>query len=125
MPDIFEDIILHEIRYVYDGDTFKVDIPGYPPLLGKGILVRVWGIDAPRIRRFRCLEERLRGRMAKNLLEKLLVNATEIELRHPQRDKYFRILAEIFVDGQSVQDLMIASGLAVEYMGKTKQGWCS
>jgi endonuclease YncB( thermonuclease family) len=30
---------------VYDGDTFRVDISGWPPIIGKNIPVRVRGLD--------------------------------------------------------------------------------
>jgi len=35
---------------VYDGDTFRVSIKIYPPIVGENIAIRVNGIDTPEIR---------------------------------------------------------------------------
>jgi micrococcal nuclease len=34
----------------YDGDTIRFNLPGYPPIVGKDIRVRVNGIDTPEIK---------------------------------------------------------------------------
>lgn len=109
----------------YDGDTLTVDIPGVPALIGKKISVRIFGIDTPEVKtKDRCEKEA--GRIAKNLVSNTLKNAKSVELHNVQRDKYFRILADVMVDGSSLKDILLKNNLAYEYDGGTKQhpDWC-
>lgn len=115
------------VSYVknYDGDTITVSIPGVHPLIGEKISVRVLGIDVPEIKgKTKC--EKDKARTAQRLVENLLKNAKTIELQNVQRDKYFRILANVVADGKSIKDLMMKNGLAYSYDGGTKQNvnWC-
>jgi len=41
-----------------------------------------------------------------------------------QRDKYFRILANMIIDGISLADSLINNGLARSYDGGKRDGWC-
>ena len=45
--DITEEI---EIVRVYDGDTFYINIPAWPSIVGENIAIRIYGIDTPEIR---------------------------------------------------------------------------
>ncbi len=117
------------VEYVknYDGDTITVNIPNVPKIIGKGISVRVAGIDAPeRKSHDKCEVEA--GRTAQKLVQSILRSAKNIELRlHKNgRDKYFRILAEVWADGQSIGELLIKNKLAHPYDGgkKLKREWC-
>ena len=42
---------------------------------------------------------------------------TEITLHDIEREKYFRIVASVIVDGQNLSDLLLAKKLAVPYDG--------
>ena len=39
-----------QIVDIYDGDTFKVDLPSQHPLFGADLSIRVFGIDTPEIK---------------------------------------------------------------------------
>ena len=39
-----------QIVEVYDGDTFKIDLPSQHPLFGDDLSIRVFGIDTPEMR---------------------------------------------------------------------------
>ena len=39
-----------QIVDVYDGDTFKIDLPNMHPLFGKEIAIRLFGVDTPEIK---------------------------------------------------------------------------
>lgn len=109
----------------YDGDTLTVNIPNVPPLIGKNISVRVLGIDTPEVRtKNKCEKEA--GRMARNLVATTLKNAKSVELHNVQRDKYFRILADVIVDGRSLKEVLLKNKLAQAYDGGTKRhmDWC-
>jgi len=116
-------IIINEVTSIYDADTFRVDIDKWPSIIGEHIPVRVLGIDAPEIRG-KCEQEKLKARSAKQFTVEHLRNAKVIELRNIQRGKYFRLLADVYVDNKSLSDLLIKSGHAREYDGGTRQGWC-
>ena len=46
-------------------------------------------------------------------------------LRNTKRGKYFRIVADVYVDNKNLTDILISSGLGVAYDGGTKaKDWC-
>ena len=47
--DIFS-LTPDQIVEVYDGDTFKVDLPGMHALFGDDLSIRVLGIDTPEMK---------------------------------------------------------------------------
>lgn len=116
------------VKYIknYDADTVTFDIPNVHPLIGKSISVRVRHIDTPEIKgKLPC--EKDAARTAKRLIENLLKNANRIDLENVDKDKYFRILADVVVDGKSLKDTLFKNNLAYNYEGGTKQkiNWCS
>ena len=109
----------------YDGDTITFNLREFHPIIGKGISVRVNGIDTPEIRG-KCVAEKELARQAKDLVEALLLKAKKIDLLNLQRGKYFRIVADVIVDGINISDALLEAGLAVRYDGGKKvKGWCS
>lgn len=123
--DAYDDVNVSKLLSVYDGDTFKINIDSYPAIVGKKISIRVRGIDTPEIRT-RCKSEKVLGYKAKEIAKNLLVNSEVIELRNVKRGKYFRIVADVYLDDNvSLADELIESGLAVPYDGGTKvKDWC-
>ncbi len=108
----------------YDGDTVRVDIPNFPPLLGANISIRIRGIDTPEIRG-KCPEEKIKALKAKKRVRELLVNAKSILLKQLSRGKYFRIVAHIFADGVNIGKILLKEKLAVRYFGGKKMArWC-
>ena len=106
-----------QIVDVYDGDTFKIDLPHLHPLFGKEIAVRLFGVDTPEMKGTSDKVKAL-AKEAQQLTEKALKGASKIELRNPQRGKYFRIISEVWVDGESLAEMLKAKGLAKEYDGE-------
>lgn len=105
------------LKYVYDGDTFKVDIPEWPDIIGKSISIRIYGINAPELKnKDESIKEQ--ARQAKMRLVTLLKGG-KIELREIRRDKYFRILAKVYVNNIDIGKTLIEEGLAKEYYGKS------
>ena len=106
------------VEYVrnYDGDTMTVNIPGVHPLFGNEIGIRVRGIDTPEIREKDPFEKQ-KAKETKTLIEGILNRANEITLHDIEREKYFRIVASVIVDGQNLSDLLLAKKLAVPYDG--------
>ena len=106
------------VEYVrnYDGDTMTVNIPGVHPLFGNEIGIRVRGIDTLEIR-VKYSFEKQKVKETKTLIEGILNHANEITLHDIEREKYFRIVASVIVDGQNLSDLLLAKKLAVPYDG--------
>ncbi|MDX9742806.1 MAG: thermonuclease family protein [Arcobacteraceae bacterium] len=120
----FDNIIIDKVVSVYDGDTFKVNIELYPKIIGTNILIRVNGIDTPELKG-KCSKENLLGKQAKYFTQYLLNKSKHIELKNTQRDKYFRIVADVYVDNKNIANELIENGLAVPYDGGTKtKNWC-
>jgi len=116
----YGNVVISRLVSVYDGDTFKVDINSFPPIVGKNISIRIYGIDTPEIRGTRTLEL---ANTAKLRARSILRNAKIIELRNMRRGKYFRILAEVWVDGKNLGQLLINEGLAKPYFGGKRPKW--
>ena len=112
-----------QVVSVYDADTFRVNIAGWPAVVGQNMPVRLSGVDAPEIRG-QCESEKAAARAGKQFTADRLNNASVIELRNIRRGKYFRILADVIVDGVSLSELLIRTGHARPYDGGKRAGWC-
>ena len=109
---------------VIDGDTIDANIDlGFDVWVKKR--VRFSGVNTPESRT-RDLEEKARGLAAKDRVKQLLEGANKIKLESHGEGKYGRCLGELHidvVDGQekmtleSVNELLIKEGHAVEYHG--------
>ena len=109
----------------YDGDTITVNIPNIHPLIGQNAAVRLNGVDAPELRSKNSCEKKM-AKKVRDFVYKKLKNAKRIDLVNIERDKYFRILADVVIDGQSLSSMLLQKGYAYEYHGETKQDvdWC-
>ena len=105
-----------QVVSVYDGDTFKIDLPSMHPLFGDDLSIRLFGVDTPEMRGTTD-EVKALAMQAQQLTEKALKGASKIELRNPQRGKYFRIISEVWIDGESLADMLKAKELAKDYDG--------
>ena len=121
---VYGSVYVSEVTSIYDGDTFRVNIKDYPTLLGYHMSIRVNGIDTPEMRT-KCVKEKNLARKAKQFTVSFLRNAKVIELRNMKRGKYFRIVADVYADNQSLSSALIKHKLAVTYNGGTKtKDWC-
>lgn len=118
-----EPILVDEVLRVYDGDTFFVNIKGWPPIVGENIGIRIRGIDTPEIRG-KCHEEKELAVKARDFVDDLLSNASSIQLHNVERGKYFRIIADVLVDGTLVSAALKESGLGKAYKGGAREAWC-
>jgi micrococcal nuclease len=116
-------VIVSRIINVYDGDTFRVDIDLLPPIVGKNIPIRLNGVDTPEIRG-KCKYEKDLAIKARDFVRNKLANAKEIKLNNLQRGKYFRVVANVMVDGVSLEQELLENELAYKYTGGKKSSWC-
>ncbi|MGF1628304.1 MAG: thermonuclease family protein [Kiloniellaceae bacterium] len=107
------------VESVYDGDTLRATVGG------QSTRIRIMGLDTPELPPHnKCASEKELGYAARDRLRALLEGA-EVAFCPDGRDRYGRTLAVVLVDGRDVADVLIGEGLAREYNGGRRQGWCS
>ena len=104
---------------VYDGDTFRVNLSCRYGLFCKTMPVRVRGVDCPEMRGVPPETKEL-AKQAKQFTKDFLTSG-KILLRNCGRDKYFRLLCDVKVNGESLADELLKNGYAIPYEGGTKQ----
>jgi micrococcal nuclease len=108
----------------YDGDTITFNLPGLHPIIGEKISIRVNGIDTPEIKG-KCEKEQYDAKQAQQMVADILKDAEQITLKNMERGKYFRIAADVIVDGENLADMLIEASMAVRYEGRAKtHKWC-
>lgn len=121
-PKIYGDAVVAEVTSIYDGDTFRANLIGCPPIAGERIGIRINGIDTPEMRDNRPAVKAL-ARKAKQYTVQRLREGKQIDLQNMQRGKYFRIVADVYVDGSNLGKELITAGLAKPYDGGKKPKW--
>ena len=95
---------------ITDGDTFRCD----------GQRIRISGIDTPEMDG-RCPSERLLAIRARTRLGELLRG--EVRLTGDRRDRYGRLLRQVWVGRRNIGQQMIREGHARPYRGR-RETWC-
>jgi endonuclease YncB( thermonuclease family) len=115
-----------QIIKVSDGDTIVVAAPFLPAPLKPQLAVRIYGVDTPeKGARAQCPSEAARGEQATQYTKKLVASGQKHQMILYGWDKFGgRVLGDILVNGQSVRQGLIQTGLAREYYGEAKQSWC-
>jgi len=121
-PKDYGSAVVAEITSIYEGDTLRANIAGYPPIIGDRIGIRIAGIDCPELKDKRP-DVKEKARQAKQYTVKRLREGKKIELLELRRDKYFRILARVMIDGEDLGAELVKAGLAKPYDGGTKEAW--
>ena len=125
-----EDISNVTVSSVTDGDTFKINLSCAFPSLCVALPVRVQGVDTPEFHTKDTCEKK-KAKTAKLFTREFLKRGT-VNLRYCKRDKYFRLLCDVYVvDPQTKAEnalsaALISVGLGVAYGGgkKHKYNWC-
>lgn len=108
------------VESVYDGDTLRVTVAG------QSTRVRIMGLDTPELPPHnKCASEKERGYAARDRLQEIIAGAGSTAFCPDGKDRFGRTLAVVMVDGKDVADVLIAEGLAREYHGGRREGWCS
>lgn len=106
---------------VYDGDTFRCDVEGWPPIIGENMGIRINGIDTPEMNDSRPRVKVL-AKKARDYARQRLENG-DVELKNIKRGKYFRIVADVYVDGSNLGNELLRQKLAKKYDGGKKPKW--
>jgi endonuclease YncB( thermonuclease family) len=118
----YGDVVVARVVDVYDGDTFRCDIEGWPAIIGDSISVRIRGVDTPEIRGTSGYVKK-RAELARKYTANRLRRAKKVTLRNIARGKYFRIVADVYVDKDNLCRELIRVGLGKEYDGGTRPSW--
>lgn len=116
----YGNVIVSKVISVYDGDTFRCNINDFPAIIGQDISIRIYGVDTPEMKDKDPMKK-AQAIKARDYVRSRLNKAKKIELRNIQRDKYFRILADVYADNSSISDELIKKGYAKPYFGGTKE----
>lgn len=102
------------ITAVYDGDSVTADIDlGFHTILRR-MKLRLNGIDTPEIRG----EERPDGLTARQaLVDRVFGKEVVIRTFKDRQEKFGRYLADIYLEGESINQWLIEQGHAVSYDG--------
>ena len=119
----YGDVKISKVISIYDGDTLRVNIDSFPDIVGKNIRIRIKGIDTPEIKG-KCQKEIDLAIMARDYLRNAINQSSQIELRNIERGKYFRIVGELYIDGENISNNLIKRKLAYYYNGRKKRSWC-
>ncbi len=99
---------------VYDGDTIRVNIDlGFGIIQkgnkGRGLSLRLHRINAPEMRGV----EKKEGKKSRDFLrEKILGKEIIVKTIKDNKGKYGRYLAEIFIDNENINDVLVKKGYA-------------
>ena len=121
--DYYGDLVVEKYISAYDGDTFRVDVAEIHPLIGRNMPIRLRGVDTPEIRG-KCDQEKALAIKARDFVRERLANAETIVLKNIDRGKYFRIVADVSVDGVDLGSTLLENSLGRPYGGGKKESWC-
>jgi len=103
------------VTEVYDGDTVTVDIDLGFHMTMRRVKLRLAGLDAPEVRG----PERQLGLAARDALRaKALGHDVVIQTFKDATEKYGRYLAVVTLDGENVNEWLVALGYATRYMAE-------
>ena len=107
---------------IIDGDTVVVDAEPWPGLTAR-TKVRVAGVDTPEIRG-ECQAEKDLALRARDFVRSTV--GAQVQLTSVRPGKYAgRMIADVWVNGRKLADLLITENLGRPYHGGRREGWCS
>lgn len=98
---------------VYDGDTITVATRIYDDPTMYRFSVRLLGIDAPELRT-RDAEEKASAEIAQEVLSDLVIDKY-VTLKNVSVEKYGRLLAEVYLGDQNINQYMLDNNLVEAY----------
>ena len=69
------------------------------------------------------LEMKQKALLARQFVDDTIRKSRKVEITDLRRDKYFRIDAQVIIDGVNLNQLLLKNGYAKPYDGGTKSPW--
>jgi micrococcal nuclease len=85
--------------------------------------IRINGVDTPELR-VKCDKEKQLARLAKQFTVVRFRAVKSIVLKNIKRSKYFRLIADVYVDGVDLGEQLTKQGHTLTYIEKANQTWC-
>lgn len=106
---------------IVDGDTFDVVIEVLPD---RRVVerIRFQGVDTPEKNSSRACEVRDANRAQQFVEDKINQAGNQVELFNLMSGKY-RVVADVFIDGEPLADQIIEAGLGMPYYGGKRPEW--
>jgi len=105
------------VTSIYDGDTMRVTLDlGFDTY--RHVNLRLAGLDAPEVTG----ESKDAGRAVRDWVSRQIGKAKQVTVESTEVDKYGRCLAVVYVDGRSLNDLLVNGGMALAYSGGDRAG---
>ena len=104
--------VIDRVNSTEAGYIIRCNVKDWPAIIGMNIPVRIDGIVPPSIVTEDGIPNRFFDQQTKKFIESKLKNAETINLKNIKRAASFGIIAEVFVNGKGLANLLIASGLA-------------
>ena len=99
-----------------DGDTLDMDFDHPHPKVGKGIRMRLTGVNTPEMKL-----DRVNAEKAQLFLQNAIDKAEDVKFVYKGIGVHGRIVGDLILDGQSVSKMLINEGLGVEYNYREKR----
>ena len=116
IPPFIPPIQSGRVVKVYDGDTITVAAKLEGTIYK--FSVRLAGIDAPELRTSNPVEKRMAQQVQQVLSNKLM--GKMVYLKNRQKEKYGRLLCDVYLKSQHINQWLVDNRYAVKYNGGTK-----
>ena len=114
----------HGNRFVADASTIYINLPGVPKNLSD-FKVSVRGVVTPKIKFGECLDEKKRGKRARNYTVKLVSRAKKVQFCEPKWDGNGRQLtARVMIDNFDLAKVLVDKGFGRAWVKGKKKSWC-
>uniref|UniRef100_A0A6C0FAZ2 TNase-like domain-containing protein n=1 Tax=viral metagenome TaxID=1070528 RepID=A0A6C0FAZ2_9ZZZZ len=104
---------------VYDGDSITIAAKPYENYPIYRFSVRLNGIDTPELRTSN-ENEKAHAKIARDALHDKIYDKI-VELKNVESEKYGRLLADIYLGDENINEWLINQNFAVKYDGGTKE----
>ena len=120
LPEYIPNLDSGRVIKVYDGDTITIasKVPNLKHSLIYKFSVRLNGIDSPEIKSNN-KDEKTIAIKAKNALSSKILQK-DVYLKNIKKEKYGRLLCDVYLDKENINEWMIEERYAVNYDGGTK-----
>ena len=121
LPEYIPQLNSGRVIKVYDGDTITIasKVPNLKHSLIYKFSVRLNGIDSPEIKSNN-KDEKTMAIQARDTLSDKILNK-DVYLKNIKKEKYGRLLCDVYLEDENINDWMINERYAVIYDGGTKK----